>query len=78
MDDTFAHIDWSKPNAELAVDLKVTCEREFIGYQAWSLLLDDPEAGFYSFCMTPEDAIDEVVCMLYDHYAPGDPKRVAA
>ena len=77
MPDTFADIDWSKPNAQLAVDLEITTSEDCVGYVAWSKRLGppDPESDYFvwSWASNKADAIDEVVVQIYDRYAPEQP-----
>lgn len=82
MDNPFTDIDWTKPNAELAVDLEIVTTGDYVGYTAWSKRLGppDPESPYFvwAHAMTKADAIDEVVVCLYDRFAPDDIERVAA
>ena len=82
MQDSFHDIDWTKPNEQLAVDLQIVTYEDYVGYMAWSKRLGppDPESELFvwSWANSKPDAIDEVVCQIYDRYAPNDIERVAA
>ena len=75
MDDTFAHIDWSKPNSELAVDLKIICEPDsYMGYRTFSALLGEPEEDppywMHCWAMTRDEAIEQLVIDIHDKFSP--------
>lgn len=77
MPETFADIDWSKPKAQLAADLEIVTSEDYVGYMAWSKRLGPPDTNskrfIWSWSSNKPDAIDEVVCQIYDRYAPDEP-----
>lgn len=82
MENPFHDVDWSKPNAELAVDLQIVTSGDYVGYTAWSKRLGppDPESDYFvwGYGPTKDWAIEDVLWRIYERFAPGDARQQVA